>query len=141
MSWSTALAVQPRQNLHRQDFPVLLRMLLPMPLQMPLLFILSFREKDRLQQIYNLQATDWNCNSKIYFLFYLRPKQRFIQDGFTANIRENTRDHSPPPRWRPVRSRRNSAQNSIVDLRQLSENFREFERKNRRKSVTRFFNC
>jgi len=73
MSWSTALAVQPRQNLHRQDFQVLLRMLLQMPLQMPLLFILSFREKDRLQQIYNLQATDWNCNSKIYFLFYLRP--------------------------------------------------------------------
>jgi len=50
-------------------------------------------------------------------------------------------DFYPFPRWRPVRSRRNSAQNSIVDLRQLSENFREFERKNRRKSVTRFFNC
>jgi len=50
-------------------------------------------------------------------------------------------DFYPLPRWRPVRSRRNSAQNSIVDLRQLSENFREFERKNRRKSVTRFFNC
>lgn len=101
MSWSTALAVQPRQNLHRQDFQVLLRMLLQMPLQMSLLFILSFREKDRLQQIYNLRATDWNCNSKIYFLFYLRPKQRFIQDGFTANIRENRRDHSPPPSFHP----------------------------------------
>lgn len=47
-------------------------------------------------------------------------------------------DFYPLPRWRPLRSRR-VAQSGAIDLKQLSENFKEYERKNRRKSVRRFF--
>jgi len=50
-------------------------------------------------------------------------------------------DYYPLPRWRPLRSRRNSAQYSGIDLRQLSENLKQFERQNRRRSVIRFFDC
>merc|ERR1711951_286119 len=134
-------------------------MLLQMPLQMPLLFILSSREKDRLQQIYNLQVKDLlpllspsqlALHPEWFYGKHQGKHKRPFSSSKLSSISRRGRfdsafriaaDFYPLPRWRPVRSRRNSAQNSIVDLRQLSENFREFERKNRRKSVTRFFNC
>jgi len=50
-------------------------------------------------------------------------------------------DFYPLPRWRPIRSRKSSANHTSADLKQLSEKLREFERQNKRKSVIRFFNC
>lgn len=60
---------------------------------------------------------------------------------YDSALRSNS-DFFPFPRWRPLRSRRVSAQNGGFDLRQLSENLKQFERtQNRRRSVIRFFNC
>lgn len=50
-------------------------------------------------------------------------------------------DFYPFPRWRPLRTRKYSAIGADIDLKQLDEVFREFEWKNRRKSVIRFFDC
>lgn len=47
-------------------------------------------------------------------------------------------DFYPLPRWRPQRSRRCSF-GSDIDLKQLNDLFKEFEWKNKRKSVIRFF--
>jgi len=52
-----------------------------------------------------------------------------------------TPDFYPLPRWRPMRSRRTSTKFGDIDLRQLSENLKQFKRQNRRKSVIRFFDC
>jgi len=49
-------------------------------------------------------------------------------------------DYYPLPRWRPIRNRKNSANYTAADLKQLSEKLREYERQNKRKSVIRFFN-
>jgi len=50
-------------------------------------------------------------------------------------------DYYPLKRWRPVRSRKNSANFSAADLRQLSENLKQYQRENKRKSIIRFFDC
>jgi len=49
-------------------------------------------------------------------------------------------DYYPFPRWRPLSRRRGSCSGVDVDLKRLDNVFKEFEWKNRRKSVIRFFN-
>jgi len=50
-------------------------------------------------------------------------------------------DYYPLARWRPIRSRNYSAVAADVDLKLLNHLLKEFEWKNRRKSVIRFFDC